>query len=297
VAGTRISTQELTPWVRGRERWPGASGARLERPSFTFRRRGPGAILDDAIEQLVRNFGACVGVATLVWLPFELIRELIVGTQDLGPLLAYGLGQTVPEAFSMVLVSAIVGARLLGRELTPTSFALLSLHTLPAVLLLVAPALILTNVSICACFAPFFLLMSGVILLPPILALESLPGRRGPFGILHSLRRAYELATDWSALGRFLAWFFVVRLIFGSLLGSVVGAWSYPQVRERVADIVGTRGDGLQVLSVLVGAVLSGLTAALVASAATVHYVDLRVRKEGLDLELALRDRDPEVTA
>jgi len=249
--------------------------------------RGPGTLLDISMETLVACFGLCAGVAALCWLPMQAWRENSLYEEDMGALLRLAATQVLPEAVSILLCCRIIGAQLLGEPVG--NLFVLFLRALPSICICLIPGFLLVNVSIVCCF-PYFILMWFMILLPPILVFETIPGGHGILGAwVHAVPRARRLALGWRTLVRFLLWFLVVRLVFGTMLSLVNGAWAFPEFREEVARLVGTQGDGLRLIFILINAFLSGISTALLASAATVHYFDLRARKEGFDLELRLQ--------
>ena len=280
MAGSRERVLILTP---GAEPPEARERGAVATPRLGRLHLGAGAILDLAIELFLKCFGTCVLAAGACWLPVLIWSERYLGSEDLGSILAVGLAQVVPEALALVVCSQAVGRRYLG--LPPGGTVTTALQALPAVAFGLIPLLLLANVS-AACCLPYFLVMWFVVLVPPVLAFETLPGRHGLLGVWsHAVPRAIQLGQGWSTLGRFLLWFLVARMVFGPMLGAVNGAWSFPEVRQEIARATGVQGDGLTVVFLGINAFLTAITSALLAAAATVHYFDLRARREGFDLE------------
>jgi len=288
VAGSRELVLVLTPGAGPPER-PEETGRPLGLGAIEL---GPGGILDLAIELFLKSFGACALAAGACWLPVLVWNERYFGSEDLESILAVGATQVLPEALAMVVCSQIIGRRYLG--LPPGGLGTLVLRALPSVAIGLIPLLLLANVSLVCCL-PYFVLMWFVVLIPPVLVFETIPGNHGFFGIWsHAIPRAIQLARGWRTFGRFLLWFLVARMVFGSMLGAVSGAWNFPEVREGVARATGVQGDGLAVVFLAIGTFLAAITSALIAAASTVHYFDLRARKEGFDLERHLRRMEEE---
>jgi len=297
VAGIRKTTQELTPALALRRSdirsQPGATTGISA--SFARVQLSSGAILDVSLETLLSCFGVCVGTAVLVWLPVTIWTERFIGREDFGALFSTAFAQIIPEAIAFTLCSYIVGRRYFDQP-APGLFGLF-FRVLPGVLFGLIPLLLIASLAAVCLVIPHFVVMWVVVLVPPILVFETLPRRKGVFfGVWsHALPRALQLARGWGTLGRFLLWFLVARLVFGAMLASVVGAWGFPEVRDALAQAIGTQGDGLQVIFILINAFLAAVTSSMIAAAATVHYFDLRFRKEGFDLELHLRQVEREL--
>ena len=290
MSGTRRSRKTLAP---GRGEGQAGQVARKARRGFTRVELDSGAILDLSIETLLACFGLCVGATAVCWLPFMIWNEQFVGSENLGELMAVGFTQMLPEAIAWTVSSYVVGRHLLGRSAGGV-FPLI-LRSLPAILLGIVPCLFAANLSV-ACCVPYFLLMWFFVLVPPVFVFETLPGKHGLFGVwTHSLPRALRLARGWGTFGRFLLWFLVARMVFGTLLSSTMAAWNFPEAREAITRVAGIPVDGLAWIFVLVNTFLAAVASALIAATATVHYFDLRSRKEGLDLELHLRGVEGEL--
>ena len=291
MGGTRKSQKTLAPGRGEPDAGSGRAGVRDAR--FTRVELDSGAILDLSIETLLACFGLCVGAGVIAWLPFMVWNEQYIGSEDLGELLFVGLAQTVPEAIALTVSCFVVGRRLFGRE--AVGLFPLVLRALPGILLGVVPCLLAANLAV-ACCVPYFFVMWFCVLIPPVLVFETLPGKHGFFGAwTHTVPRALRLARGWGTFGRFLLWFLVARMVFGTLLASTMAAWNFPEAREAITRTVGIPGDGLTLVFVLINTFLTAVASALIAASATVHYFDLRSRKEGFDLEVHLRGAEREL--
>ncbi|MDQ3573638.1 MAG: hypothetical protein M3378_04485 [Actinomycetota bacterium] len=130
---------------------------------------------------------------------------------------------------------------------------------------------VLLFVATLACVVPGIYLYGAWAVVVPVLLLEDVRGRR-------ALKRSRNLVRDrwWPTFGAIFlgaVLVFAVQAAFGSILGAAFFAGADNEIVLLVAQaIIGT----------LSGILTTPFSAALVA----VVYFDLRVRKEGLDLEL-----------
>jgi hypothetical protein len=184
-------------------------------------------------------------------------------------------------------VVALVGLTLLSALLV---VLVIVVPVVPGVLLMVADA------SVGAGLALFVGVLAAVVLAAmlyvrlafaaPALLLERL-------GIVESLRRSWRLVTGswWRVFGILLLGAIIAGAINGlvqlpfSLVGNLVGALS-----GRDAQSLGDVTSGMQIAVVVsnVGSVLaSTVTAPFTAALTALLYIDLRIRREGLDVVLA----------
>jgi hypothetical protein len=120
----------------------------------------------------------------------------------------------------------------------------------------------------------------------PALMLESVPPDRRPIGIAKALRRSSQLVQQ--------SWW----RVFGLLVLIVIIAWIVNQVISLLFSIpflltfdpldpAATLGLGTLAISALGGIVSTVITAPFVAASVGLIYVDRRIRREALDVELA----------
>ncbi|MGK2947807.1 MAG: hypothetical protein ACSLFP_04485 [Acidimicrobiales bacterium] len=137
------------------------------------------------------------------------------------------------------------------------------------------------GVGLLLCGLPALAAMTWFLVVAPVIGAEDL-------GPIEAMRRSARLTTRrfWPVLGLALLSALVATL-FGYALGLL------PTVLSLV---VGTGGLGWIVLGA--AGVLTGLiTTPVVAAATVLIYLDLRVRTEGLDLELAAAEAIPQAAA
>ena len=259
---------------------------RVEGDEAVPRPRGVGALLDAATGTYAARFAVCVGLATALLLPFQMLSELLARSEHLLRGLGVLLAFSIPARFLCIgFIACFVADRLLGRAAQPGRAARRAAGA-SGRLLGVALAVGLISVPlVCMCFFPLFVGIWLFSLAPVIVALE---GRT----VADGLRRSMLLVGGWGALGRWLG----VVLVGSALLtpaSGLIGAVHEPAVRAFLETSLGVRGLAFDLLTTTVSAFLVAISTAFFAVEMTVLYVDQRVRKEGLDLELWLERLAP----
>jgi hypothetical protein len=174
-------------------------------------------------------------------------------------------------------VALFVAARHAGRQPSLGELLAGAVRRLPALLAAWFLIHVAQLVGFVACLFPGLLVMALFLVTAPAIAVEGL-------GPIQGMRRAAELARRrfWPTLG-FGLLTGVVAMLFESALSA---AW------DLLALLFGTAGAGWLFMAVS-GVIGSIVTMPIVAAATTLHYLDLRVRTEGLDLEVELPDAFP----
>jgi hypothetical protein len=291
-------------------------GARVRSGPASLVQRGPGGILDQALEGLVARFAPILGMALVFWLPFGQVTELIglAGATDARKLVISTLWQltvVVPQAMTVAVVTSLVGEALSAGVPGATSPSvgaciLRGLRRAPGVLAILFLCRVLATPLLFLCLAPFFLLqwlcsaavavhvLEGQALLTsaerararsdPLAFLLSFPRR-----IARALARSWRLAAGWGSLGRWLVLLLVGEFLLAGSLEGTASVLALPQAREVLRQVLHLEGGPAEFLLGAVGAAFLGLGTAIKAAIATAFALDVRVRKEGLDLELRLR--------
>ncbi len=309
MPGTAVSTERLLPdSTRGRAREvpPSArarfAGARLARGAAPLRPRGVGSLLDLGLDVLVDRFGICVGIGVLCWLPFQIGSELLrrSGTSEEAEVvlsLLLSVASVVPQSLTTAFVCIVVAGHVLGRGVSPGEAVRTGLLRLPGILVLAVLQFLGTVLLLCACIAPGLLAPWLFAVVPIVYVLErgargssSAPGRfaRWASAISLALTRGVKLVLGWDSLGRYLGIFLVAFVVITGPLSAVTGGLSTPEVRDFLDDVLGLSGGPVELSLSVVMAAFVAIGTAYTAILATVYYLDQRVRKEGLDLELAL---------
>lgn len=107
-------------------------------------------------------------------------------------------------------------------------------------------------------------------------------------GAFKSMKRSLHLTNGyyWKIFGVMLITLIVIGLVFGLIVGPVYGAYIGP-------EIMGQKGTtGLLVLATLLMTVFGTLLVPIPSIIAILLYYDIRVRKEGYDLELLAGELD-----
>lgn len=255
-----------------------------------------GEILDVAIKIYRSNFATLVKAVALVVAPVQILVAIVQASAPDNPVQTPVPGSTSPPEidfaefwgfFAGLLVVSILGA-LAAQVATAASLKAVSgaymgekpdwRQSLRFALSRLGPLVwlgLLTNLllflGLLLCVVPGVYLYGAWAVVVPVLLLEDVRGRR-------ALGRSRALVRDrwWPTfaaivLGAILV--FVVQSAFGLLLGAIFVAGGDSGVVQLVA-------------SAAIGTVSGVLAAPFSAALVAVVYFDLRVRKEGLDLEL-----------
>lgn len=262
-----------------------------------MRPRGVGEILDAAIKLYVGNWRVLVGCAATVVVPMQLLSGLIL-------LSTYGNGNDISVGFSSIgrtvtvaqahaqlgasainsVVSFVGGAFVLAALIKALSDAYLGEtasigRSLRFGLRRLLPLLVLEIVYIIVQVIAFLLLIIPGIWLycawsvrVPALVIE----RAGPFS---ALGRSHRLVKGrwWPSAGVLLVSQLMVGVL-SSLLGAALGAAFLASGNPSVLFAV--------FISFLISLVSGVLLQPFAAAVITVLYYDLRIRKEGYDIEL-----------
>lgn len=188
------------------------------------------------------------------------------------------LGGSFTLTFVAAGVAVYVAARHAGREPGLGELFRTILRRSPALLVAWFCVRVLQGLAFFACFVPAVFVMALFLVTAPVIGVEA----TGPFT---GMRRAAQLARRryWPTLGVGLLSGFVATLFDQALAA----------VPDLLALLLGTGGANWGLLAVS-GVMSSIITTPVVAAATTLHYLDLRVRSEGLDLELQARTAFPD---
>ena len=257
-----------------------------------------GEILDVAIKLYRNNFGTLVRIVLFVTVPAQILIALVQASTPsefdsdsfgsfestttvepeldgkafaafaIGMTLAYLIGLVMGEIASAGCFRAIGGAYL-GEEQTWQGSLRYARKRLRSLLWLTVAKNVVMVLGFLLCIVPGIYLYGAFAVTTPALMLEGVRGRK-------AMRRSRLLVKDrwWPVAG---------VLLIGTLLTSVVGgaigalaAGAFFTNNEIAVDVARTIGG-------ILGATL---TTPVLAAVITVLYIDLRVRKEGFDLEL-----------
>ena len=256
-------------------------------PPRPLRPRGVGEMLDEGLELLREDLPRLVGIASLVWFPARLLVAL-VGVLDPATLIEgrwgewmagvglSSLGSIFAQTLATAFVAVVVAARIQGDRPPLRRTILLVVRKLPLLLLLVFVVALSTGIAMTCLIVP------GLILAWRLQLVAFVPVLEGA-GFSDSFRRSWSLTRE-----SFLRWFGLFALM--SLLTSPVSiaqAAPYdPNVRRWLLEETGLSTLTVELIFVPLTTLFAGLAAAYTGAVFALYYVDQRVRREGLDLEV-----------
>ncbi|RIQ16669.1 hypothetical protein, partial [Jiangella rhizosphaerae] len=286
--------------------------------AITTIRRNLAAML--GLSAIVAAATQIVSAALLAWVFGEAITEPDLGLSDAEALdtLARGvpaaligwLVTVVATVFLTGVLTVVVGQAVLGRDLSigeawreskgrlPRLLGLTFLYTIiylsPAIVVLLlgigavalggAAAAVLLGLAGLAAIPVTIWLYVRYALSTPALMLETTTadGASRPIRVFESLRRSATLVrTSWWRVFAILLLILIITFLIGQVVAVPFGVPS--MLGTNAADDPVT----WYVLNTLAGIISATITAPFAAAATALLYIDRRIRREGLDLELA----------
>jgi hypothetical protein len=253
-----------------------------------------GEILDVAIKIYLRNAWTLFRVVLVVVAPVEIVSALIQAsaassgsgietTGDTTTVSSHDLALYVTAILATTILSLVantvatgacfkgVSDAYLGERPTWQSSLRFAFARIHSILWITILGSILTVIGAIFCIIPGIYLWIAFAVAVPVLLTEGVKGR-------HALGRSRELVTDrwWGTFGVVL-----LGTILAGIVSGAIGA---------LAGLAGGTSDANSVAGFLVNSV-SGTLGSMIstpftAAFVTVLYFDLRVRKEGFDLQL-----------
>jgi hypothetical protein len=243
---------------------------------------GLGQMLDETVIQYRTHFMPLTIVALLFAFPLQLVsvgisqvgleEAEILSTQMLWVLMAVP-AQVAVNAFAF----AYVGAALSGRPRTPREAAGLALSKAPA---LTGVFLVAGLVTLMTCGIGGFVVnwLTGPAI--GLIVVEGCPFRS-------VISRSFALANGWASFGRWMGIYMITTLVLGSL-GGIEGALQSENVRSSLLAQSFIGATFLDVILPLLSAVLMSVQLAVLSVSLVIFYLDLCVRRRGLDLNRRL---------
>jgi hypothetical protein len=191
------------------------------------------------------------------------------------------LGPSLTLPFVAAGVALFMAARHAGRDPSLGELLRGALRRSPALVVAWVLVHLAEAGGALACGFPALLVMALFLVTAPAIAVEGLGPLRGMGRAASLARRRYWPTLAVGVLSG------VVAQLFEMALSS---AWAL------LAVLFGTAGAGWMLIAVS-GVMSSIVTMPVIAAATTLHYLDLRVRSEGLDLEVDLTDAFPAAAA
>ncbi len=243
---------------------------------------GLGQMLDETVIQYRSHFMPLTVVALLFAFPLQLVavgisqvgleESELFSTQMLWVLLAVP-AQTAVSAFAF----AYVGAALSGRPRTPGEAAGVALSKTPA---LAGVFLVAGLVTLMTCGIGGFVVnwLTGPAI--GLIVVEGCPFRSG-------ISRSFTLANGWASFGRWMGIYLITTMALGSL-GGIEAALQSEEVRASLLAQSFLGAAFLDIILPLLSAVLMSVQLAVLGVSLVVFYLDLCVRRRGLDLNRRL---------
>lgn len=283
-------------------------------PSYGgLRPLGIGEILDNAIQVYRRNFVALVTMTAVAVVPIQIVAVLVnlsarpSSSSETDTIGGFGFSSTSTDGHDaavrlaaglvVVVLSLIAGRLAIGActrgvadaylggvaadARASLRVALRSLGSLLWLELLVVPALLL---GLAFCIVPGVWLWTSWLVATPVVLIEGARGTK-------AMRRSFALVQPrwWPTFGLGVVAVLLTMVVSTSLNILLVAV---------IFSTHDTTGTAYIVAAGVLGTISSLISTPLVASAYVILYFDLRVRKEGLDLQMVLSSLDsPETPA
>jgi hypothetical protein len=253
-----------------------------------------GEVLDASFKIVRQSFGTLAGCVLVVALPLNIVNTLITastsdnafnldtastdsdlstGTELAGFLLTTTLALVLTTLAAAACFRAVSGVYLGEQPTVGSSLSFAAGRVLPLIVLSLLYFFGVTFAILGLIVASFWLAVAWSLSFPALLS-EGI-------GPVAAIGRSFRLVKGrwWATFGALLVMYLLVAVISG-ILGALLGATLIAAVdSEAVAAVFYT----------IINTLSSLLTLPLMASVLTVLYFDLRVRKEGFDLQLLAR--------
>ena len=241
-----------------------------------------GMILDRTFRLYVQNFALMIGVTALAQLPLLAITLIAPLVRQYGMVLTllagliWFIGGLISFLFITPLVTGAatkaISERYLGNDITVVEALKFSWGYLVPLLLIQIVVGVIVAVGMFLLFIPGIFWWISYILVVPITVLENI--RDGD----RVRRRSWKLVTGnrWKVFGVVMV--LVVPQLVLTISGSLYVQYSFG-MESAMGEVMGGLFSGLLTLALF----------PLQAIATTLLYYDLRIRKEGFDLEILSR--------
>ena len=289
MPGVQVSTLRMEPRrgatdpeLRRREL---VIGSHIAAEAAPLAPRGVGQILDAAFEIFVARFAVCVAIGAVLMFPIQVGTEVILRSR-IDPdvqafiLLLVGLSSTPVQFVTSAFVCAVVGGEVMGERVSVNEALRLALRRVPGifVIALITGAAAIPLLCLCGVGTALAYWLFAVV--PAVYVLEQ-------SGLGTALSRGVKLVWGWGNFGRWFGWYAVATVILLPMTG-VSALRSNEMFRGPIFQYVPMLNGPAGFLLTIFDALFMGVALAYPAVLMVVYYTDLRVRREGLDLEREL---------
>ncbi len=282
---------------------------RIEEGAVELRPRGVGEVLDLGLDLVRSRFGLCVALGALVWMPIQAVVVLMpppefaaIPGEDpwetIARAMRIGLGPNILASIGEILVVAmvarIIGDTIEGRRSGAGRALRTAVTRLPGLILIALVSFASMLVGFCAAVVPCLILIWVLAPAPYVYVIEGV-------GIRSAFRRSVRLSC-----GQLFSWpsFFAFWRLYGIMLVGLAlvapftwltVASAYPSVRAWMLETLHLSQPAYDALRIALGGLFLAASTAVRAAYLTAYYLDCRVRREGLDLEMWLHRIRPNV--
>lgn len=246
-------------------------------PAAILRPLTLGEILDTSFQVYRRHFADLILVMLICYGPWAVAQVFMAASGGAlrHPFLVLGFALTINVVLGAIATAAtvfIISAGYLGRPLTGREALTRSLPFLGRLVLTSFAVVLLVGLGSLLFLVPGIILACGFAVTWPALVLESQQSANA------ALRRSWELTKG--SRGR------IFLLVVALSIIAMVPVVAVSGLLGMIGAFVGATGGAFRVVQTVITAVLVGLVQLMSYCVLTVLYYDLRVRREGFDLEL-----------
>ena len=282
------------PHVDAQAALPGTPYAPRVRP-LPLRQMGIGELVDGAVKLYRRDWLALTGIAALVLIPLTFVQLWVsqtmvssvdvfttdaefqaMTTQLLVVTLVFAAVQLlIAQPFLVAAISRAAADAYLGERVTLAQTLRYALSRLLAILWVTVITLVVTIVGFILLIIPGIIAMIRLTLAPAVVVVEDVRGTK-------AISRSWSLTS-----GHF--WRVFATLLLSGII-SAVGAAIIQIPTEVIATMIGPEGWPVSALGTALATALITPFSLLIV---VLLYFDLRVRKEGYDIEVMAQELAP----
>ena len=250
-------------------------------------------IIDAAFRIYRRNFGRLVAVAAVVYVPLAIVEAILMavivgsashmpagGQMPTGLVAGAGIGAALVGILAMIgymlayaAMTVAISRTYLGQDITPGEAYQIVMPSLGSLILTAILVTIVISIGFMLCLIPGIYLAVALSFAIPVVVLEGL-GATAAMGRSMDLVRGYWLRVAGT------------MVLLGLIVGVIQMAILWPLNMIVVGGLAKASPAVAQAVSQIINALASMVLFPLSMTGLVVLYYDLRVRKEGFDLQL-----------